>query len=183
MIENERKTVVEVCAFCGVENEMVWDIDELGYEAFCPVCGNKMMLCDECMHSEDEMNENGNHCDYGEHEDGSVRCFRCIENKKKCADEITVTVKVKEEESEDSYLKITLPEGREIKEFEKHFEMAVKYAQFEFYNDDDKNEYDEMFDEMAEVRDLMNGEESFITYLEKRGYKVKCFSFDYEFEW
>lgn len=183
MVENDRNTVVEVCAFCGVENEMVWDIDEFGYEAFCPVCGNKMMLCDECMHSEDELNENGNHCDYKKSEDGSEKCFRCSEGKNRYTGENTVTVKVLEEESEDSYLIISIPSGTDDKEFEKHYDMAVKYAQFEFYIDDNRDEYDELYEEMVEIRESISGEEAFITYLEKRGYTVRPLVFDYEFRW
>ena len=74
---SKRNTVVEVCAWCGVENEMVWDVDVLGYEAFCPVCGKPMMLCDECTHAEDELNENADHCDWHEKADGTPQCFRC----------------------------------------------------------------------------------------------------------
>lgn len=44
-------TVTEVCPYCENEIEMRWDTDRLGYKAFCPVCGNTLMLCDECLHS------------------------------------------------------------------------------------------------------------------------------------
>lgn len=44
--------VVEVCPECGEENEMKWNFEEYGLNAFCPVCGSKMMLCDECMSRE-----------------------------------------------------------------------------------------------------------------------------------
>lgn len=45
--------VVEVCPECGAENIMTWDVEKEGYVAYCPHCGSKMMLCDECIHSDD----------------------------------------------------------------------------------------------------------------------------------
>lgn len=61
--------VTEVCPHCGAENTFVWDVDVCGYEAFCPHCSNRMLLCDECYHADD--NE-GHKCDW--HDD---ICFRC----------------------------------------------------------------------------------------------------------
>ena len=59
--------VTEFCSCCENEIEMFWDTDTRGYKAFCPVCGQAMMLCDECRHSEDFLD-----CDwYG------GECFRC----------------------------------------------------------------------------------------------------------
>lgn len=29
-----------------------WDTERDGYQAFCPYCGEVLMLCDECQHSE-----------------------------------------------------------------------------------------------------------------------------------
>ena len=46
--------VVEVCSNCGAENIMRWDVEKDGYVAYCPHCGSKMMLCDECIHSDDK---------------------------------------------------------------------------------------------------------------------------------
>ena len=43
--------VTEVCPHCESEIEMRWDTDALGFKAFCPVCGERLMLCDECQHS------------------------------------------------------------------------------------------------------------------------------------
>lgn len=45
--------VCEVCPECGAENIMRWDVKKDGYVAYCPHCGSKMMLCDECFHSDD----------------------------------------------------------------------------------------------------------------------------------
>lgn len=44
--------VIEVCPHCENEIEMRWSVEEFGYKAFCPVCGNRLMLCDECQHGE-----------------------------------------------------------------------------------------------------------------------------------
>ena len=66
-MEDRTYIVIEICPYCENEIQMVWDTDTSGYKAFCPVCGQVMMLCDECMHSEDFRG-----CDW--REDG---CFRC----------------------------------------------------------------------------------------------------------
>lgn len=48
--EEKPHTVVEYCPNCETEIEMRWDVESMGYKAFCPVCGNRLMLCDECQH-------------------------------------------------------------------------------------------------------------------------------------
>lgn len=48
----QKYEVVEVCPKCGAENIMTWDVEKDGYVAYCPHCGSKMMLCDECLHSD-----------------------------------------------------------------------------------------------------------------------------------
>ncbi len=61
--------VVEMCPECGTEVRMFWDIEAFGYEAFCPVCGHHLMLCDECCHEITEDNPEGDccvSCDYTE---------------------------------------------------------------------------------------------------------------------
>lgn len=45
--------VCEVCPECGAENIMTWNVETEGYVAYCPHCGSKMMLCDECLHADD----------------------------------------------------------------------------------------------------------------------------------
>lgn len=55
--------VTELCPHCESEIEMRWDTDQLGFKAFCPVCGKRLMLCDECQHCGD-----GN-CDYSSETD------------------------------------------------------------------------------------------------------------------
>lgn len=76
--------VTEVCPHCDSENTMVWDIGKEGYTARCPRCGEKMMLCDECQHADD--NPRG-FCDWHDNCNGGT-CFRdrkeSIEDKKFC---------------------------------------------------------------------------------------------------
>lgn len=40
---------------------MRWAIHADGYKAFCPYCGNVLMLCDECLHHE---GKNRSKCDW-----------------------------------------------------------------------------------------------------------------------
>lgn len=51
----------EVCPNCETEVEMVWDVEMSGYKAFCPYCGKRLMLCDECQHPNGEYTDD---CDY-----------------------------------------------------------------------------------------------------------------------
>ena len=46
----QRPTVVEFCSECETEVELLWDVKKQGYKAFCPHCGARLMLCDECRH-------------------------------------------------------------------------------------------------------------------------------------
>ena len=41
---------VEYCNTCECEIELRWDINRDGFQAFCPVCGSRLMLCDACTH-------------------------------------------------------------------------------------------------------------------------------------
>ena len=43
-----RKEVTELCAHCENEAQLQWDIEKDGFEAHCPYCGDKLMLCSEC---------------------------------------------------------------------------------------------------------------------------------------
>lgn len=40
---------VEYCSTCENEIEIRWDINRDGFQAYCPVCGSRLMLCDACM--------------------------------------------------------------------------------------------------------------------------------------
>lgn len=45
--------VTELCPHCEREVEIHgWVTERDGYQAFCPYCGESLMLCDECQHSE-----------------------------------------------------------------------------------------------------------------------------------
>lgn len=53
----------ETCPHCEFENTyLFWDPKKQGYIAICRNCGEKIFLCDACLHSED--NPNGK-CDWG----------------------------------------------------------------------------------------------------------------------
>ena len=53
MIENYFE-VIEVCPHCDRENVYpMWDVDVKGFVAICNHCGKEIMLCDECMHRDD----------------------------------------------------------------------------------------------------------------------------------
>lgn len=56
--------VTEICPHCESEIQMRWNTDERGFKAFCPVCGKRLMLCDECRHTPDEKCPDGGICDY-----------------------------------------------------------------------------------------------------------------------
>lgn len=77
MSDNISRMVSEVCPHCGSENVMEWDVEVLGYRAFCPVCGKLMLLCDECIHSKDVLNEFISSHDWYKNINGNSQCFRC----------------------------------------------------------------------------------------------------------
>ncbi|MDE7244129.1 MAG: helix-turn-helix transcriptional regulator [Oscillospiraceae bacterium] len=56
-VEERTFTVTEFCPHCETEIEMRWDTDKQGFKAFCPSCGQRLMLCDEC-------HQLGGGCDY-----------------------------------------------------------------------------------------------------------------------
>ncbi len=57
--------VTEMCPHCESEVEMRWNTDTMGFKAFCPVCGKKLMLCDECRHVDfDQCGYDSDQCDY-----------------------------------------------------------------------------------------------------------------------
>ena len=61
--------VCEFCPECETEIEMRWNVKQDGYQAYCPHCGNRLMLCDECTHADDGLDN----CDYDAETD---RCHR-----------------------------------------------------------------------------------------------------------
>lgn len=51
--------VTEVCPYCNSEVTITWNTDVDGFKAFCPHCGERLMLCDECRHA-----DGSGDCDY-----------------------------------------------------------------------------------------------------------------------
>ena len=64
--------VVEVCANCMNEVHIFWNTAEDGYKAFCPYCGERLMLCDECRHS--ELDKHGNACGVCDYDSETDTC-------------------------------------------------------------------------------------------------------------
>lgn len=75
---------VEACPFCVEENIFPnWDIKTQGFKVTCRECGEEMMLCDECLHAEDNK---GGHCDWHEIQYQNYtegHCFRGVTKHKK----------------------------------------------------------------------------------------------------
>ena len=72
--------VTEVCPHCDREITLIWDVDNDGYRVFCPSCGEEIMLCDVCLHADDNL---GGKCDFKADFDGNPTCFRRREHKNK----------------------------------------------------------------------------------------------------
>ena len=74
-MNNDYFETVEFCAYCETENIYpMWDVDVRGFVVICNHCGKEIMLCDECMHRDD--NEDMR-CDWCETDCGG-KCFRGI---------------------------------------------------------------------------------------------------------
>lgn len=70
---NIETEAVEVCPHCETENIFAnWNTETNGYVAICSDCGKEMMLCDLCLHADDNPDHK---CDWREENDMSV-CFR-----------------------------------------------------------------------------------------------------------
>ena len=63
---------VEICPYCMGENIQRYDVEKNGYKVKCQHCGKEIMLCDACLHSEDNEEQ---FCDWSE-------CKGCFRNKK-----------------------------------------------------------------------------------------------------
>ena len=67
---------VEMCPHCGSECAYpMWDVNKNGFVVECLHCGKEILLCDECMHHEDGLNEHCNGCDWHVTDCGG-ECFR-----------------------------------------------------------------------------------------------------------
>lgn len=56
---------IETCPHCEREVYLAWNAETDGYKAYCPYCGNRLMLCSE-------LDEEGNGlgtCDYNSETD------------------------------------------------------------------------------------------------------------------
>lgn len=74
-----RETFIETCPHCDGENDY---LDPIGYVAKCAHCGEEIMLCDKCMHADDNPYMK---CDWHEEViDGKLCgvCFRGITHRK-----------------------------------------------------------------------------------------------------
>lgn len=80
VVKTKQCEVVETCPNCDREVTLVWDVRVEGFKAFCPYCGERLMLCDECQHRFDN-GEFTDDCDYNGYSD-TCR-FNCISNKVK----------------------------------------------------------------------------------------------------
>lgn len=56
------REIDEVCPHCERENSFLWDTASEGFMAYCPGCGERLMLCGECFDS-------GENCDYNDYSD------------------------------------------------------------------------------------------------------------------
>lgn len=64
---------VEACPYCTETNVLPnYNVTQQGYAVHCEHCGKRMMLCDECLHADDNP---GQKCDWHE-KNGKGSCFR-----------------------------------------------------------------------------------------------------------
>ena len=78
MSEKVITEAVETCPNCEADNSYPnWNPEKQGYVAHCMECGAEIMLCDECLHADDNPEKK---CDWRLEEDGAGReygiCFR-----------------------------------------------------------------------------------------------------------
>lgn len=79
-VKEETFEQTEVCPHCDSEITLIWDVDNDGYRVFCPSCGEEIMLCDACLHADDNP---GGKCDFKTDFDGNPTCFRRHEHNNK----------------------------------------------------------------------------------------------------
>lgn len=66
----EDRECTEKCKLCDTEVHVLWNVKADGYQIYCPYCGNRLMLCDKCTHSDDYQG-----CNWTD----AKGCFRCKE--------------------------------------------------------------------------------------------------------
>lgn len=135
--------VTEYCPHCECEVEMIWNTDTDGFKAFCPYCGERLMLCDECKHTSTDV------CDYSRATD-SCRHNRPAEAaSRKLWMRLGVTLSITDDEADaimgedknasvDSLLGV-LRAGR----FEPNGESYIPGESIESYNHAHGTEYDD----------------------------------------
>lgn len=47
-VKEKNQIVNEWCSFCEVESGILWNVETMGYHAYCPYCGKRLMLCSMC---------------------------------------------------------------------------------------------------------------------------------------
>lgn len=60
--------VTEYCPHCDREITVLWDVEQDGYQIFCPNCGEPIMLCSMCDREPCDWTENG--CKYSDNRYG-----------------------------------------------------------------------------------------------------------------
>lgn len=72
-MNNNYFEAVELCPYCMSENVYpMLDVEKSGFVAVCKHCGKEILLCDECIHMDDN---NACYCDWCETECGG-KCYR-----------------------------------------------------------------------------------------------------------
>lgn len=56
--------VTECCPHCDREITVLWDVEQNGYQIYCPNCGETIMLCSMCDREPCDWTENG--CKYSD---------------------------------------------------------------------------------------------------------------------
>lgn len=56
--------VTEYCPHCDRETTVLWDVEQKGYQIYCPNCGETIMLCSMCDQKPCDWTENG--CKYSD---------------------------------------------------------------------------------------------------------------------
>lgn len=93
-----------------------------------------------------------------------------------------IIIKSKEEQLLDAYWKVKVPTYVSKEALKAKLEMAAKYSVIT--DMDTKEDFDEHFEEMLNVRENGNGEETFNYYIEKVcGWEIETLKFDFEYEW
>ena len=60
--------VTECCPHCDSEITVLWNVEQDGYQIFCPNCGETIMLCSMCDREPCDWTENG--CKYSDNRYG-----------------------------------------------------------------------------------------------------------------